>query len=334
MRAPEFWYPEDGRAGLTATVLTPLGWLYGAAGQWQRATGSPRRTVAKVICVGNLTAGGTGKTPVCLALNDLLTADGTRTAFLTRGYGGKTADPTRIDLSAHGFDVAGDEALLLANAAPTYISPTRRRGGEAASRDGAEVIIMDDGFQNPAIIKTLSLVVIDAAAGFGNRRMIPAGPLRESIRLGLRRADAIILVGELSHERDRDLVKASGIPVFRASVNVDPRAEFDLTRPVVAFTGIGRPQKFFDTLASQGFNVVEAVPYPDHHPFKVRDLEWLEDLRDERSADLITTSKDYVRLPADFRAKTRELPIRVLFEDPESVAGFLAEGLRDQGATR
>lgn len=334
MRAPEFWYPEGGRAGLTATLLTPLGWLYGAVGGWQRLTGSPRRTVAKVVCVGNLTAGGTGKTPVCLALNDLLTADGTRTAFLTRGYGGKTADPTRIDLSVHGFDVAGDEALLLASAAPTYISPTRRRGGEAASRDGADVILMDDGFQNPAIIKDLSLVVIDGSAGFGNRRMIPAGPLRETVRLGLRRADAIILVGDLAHERDQRLVGASGLPVFRANINVDPKSHFDLTRPVVAFSGIGRPQKFFGTLAAQGFDVVEAVPYPDHHPFKERDLAWLEDLSQERGADLLTTSKDYVRLPPDFREKVRELPVRLLFEDPENVAAFLAEGLRDQGGAR
>lgn len=176
MRAPDFWYPEGGRANLTATVLTPVGWLYGAASQWKMLTSAPRRTVAQVICVGNLTAGGTGKTPVCLALNDLLSADGTRTAFLTRGYGGKVSDPTRVDPTVHGFEEAGDEALLLARGASTWISPTRRRGAEAASRDGAEVILMDDGFQNPAINKDLSLLVIDGESGFGNRRMIPAGP--------------------------------------------------------------------------------------------------------------------------------------------------------------
>lgn len=333
MRAPDFWYPGGGRAGITATVLTPLGWLYGAASQWRILTATPRRTVARVVCVGNLTAGGTGKTPVCLALNDLLTADGTRTAFLTRGYGGSLSDPTCIDPSVHGFEQAGDEALLLSCGAPTYVSPTRRRGAEAASRDGAEVIIMDDGFQNPVIKKDLSFIVIDGAAGFGNRRMIPAGPLRESIRLGMRRADAIVLVGELSHARDQELIEASGLPVFKASVNVDPRAEFDMTRPVVAFSGIGRPQKFFDTAAAKGFNIVEAVPYPDHHPFRERDLAWLDTLRRERDADLLTTSKDYVRLPADFRAKTRELPIRVLFDKPDEVTAFLSQGLRDQQAT-
>ncbi len=334
MRAPDFWYPMSGRAGITATVLTPIGWLYGAASQWRILTATPRRTVAQVVCVGNLTAGGTGKTPVCLALNDLLTADGTRTAFLTRGYGGSVPDPTCIDPLVHGFEEAGDEALLLSTGAPTYVSPTRRRGAEAASRDGAEVIVMDDGFQNSAIKKDLSFVVIDGAAGFGNRRMIPAGPLRESIRLGLRRADAIILIGELCHARDQKLIDASGLPVLRASINVDPRAEFDLTRPVVAFSGIGRPQKFFDTAAAMGFNVVEAVPYPDHHPFRERDLVWLETLRNERNADLLTTSKDYVRLPADFRARTRELPIKVLFERPDDVAAFLSEGLRDRLAAR
>lgn len=334
MRAPEFWYPDGGRASITATVLTPLGWLYGLATQWRLLTTTPRRTVAPVVCVGNLTAGGTGKTPVCLALNDLLTADGTRTAFLTRGYGGSVSDPTCIDPAIHSFEEAGDEALLLSTGAPTYVSPTRRRGAEAASRDGAEVILMDDGFQNPVIRKDLSLLVIDGTAGFGNRRMIPAGPLRESIRLGLRRTDGIILIGEFAQARDRALIKASGLPVFKASVNVDPRAEFDLTRPVVAFSGIGRPQKFFDTAKAEGFNVVEAVPYPDHHAFKERDLAWLETLREERGADLLTTSKDYVRLPDDFRAKTRELPVRVLFDDPERVIAFLSEGLRDRLVTR
>lgn len=332
MRAPDFWYPEEGRASLTANLLTPLGWLYGAASAWRMLVASPRRAASKVICVGNLSAGGTGKTPICLALNDLLTADGTRTAFLTRGYGGKVSDPTRIDRSVHSFSEAGDEALLLASAAPTYVSPTRRRGAEAAARDGAEVIVMDDGFQNPVLARDLSFVVIDGAAGFGNRRMIPAGPLRESIRLGLRRADAIILLGDLKNGRDRALVEASQLPVFRAGISVDPRAEFDYTKPVIAFSGIGRPQKFFDTAKAQGFEIVEAVPYPDHHAFKDKDLGWLETLADERGAGLLTTSKDFVRLPADFQAKARELPIRALFEHPEEVQAFLSQGLRTRHA--
>lgn len=334
MRAPDFWYPQSGRASLTANLLTPLGWLYGAASAWRILTTTPRRTATKVICVGNLSAGGTGKTPICLALNDLLTADGTRTAFLTRGYGGKVSDPTRIDTAIHSFAEAGDEALLLATAAPTYVSPTRRRGAEAAARDGADVIVMDDGFQNPALVRDLSFIVIDGAAGFGNRRMIPAGPLRESIRLGLRRAHAIILLGDLSHPRDRELVEASGLPVFQASINVDPRAEFDHAKPVVAFSGIGRPQKFFDTAAAEGFDIVEAVPYPDHHAFKAKDLEWLETLASERGAGLLTTSKDFVRLPGDFQAKARELPIRVLFDQPDAVQAFLEEALRDDNQAR
>lgn len=332
MRTPDFWYPEGGRASLTANLLTPIGWLYGAASAWRMLVNTPRRALSKVICVGNLSAGGTGKTPICLALNDLLTADGTRTAFLTRGYGGKVSDPTRIDRSVHSFEAAGDEALLLAVAAPTYVSPTRRRGAEAAARDGAEVIVMDDGFQNPVLSQDLSFVVIDGAAGFGNRRMIPAGPLRESIRLGLRRADAIILLGDLDTPRDRALVEASELPVFRANISVDPRAEFDYAKPVIAFSGIGRPQKFFDTAEGQGFEIVEAVPYPDHHAFKDKDLAWLETLADERGAGLLTTSKDFVRLPAGFQAKTRELPIRVLFEHPEEVQAFLAQGLRNSDA--
>jgi tetraacyldisaccharide 4'-kinase len=327
MRAPEFWYPREGRAGVTATLLTPLGWIYGSVTQIKLSFSSSQRVGAKVVCIGNLTAGGTGKTPICLAVNDILTSVGTRTSFLTRGYGGSMDDPTQVSPDLHGFEAAGDEALLLAKAAPTYVSPTRVRGALAATRDGADVIIMDDGFQNPALKKDVSIVVIDGPAGLGNRRMIPAGPLRESVKLGLHRADAIFILGPLREGPEKDLLEKSGKPIFQAHINVDPRSEVDRDQPVVAFSGIGRPQKFFDTLRKEGFNLLEAVPYPDHHAFSRKDLSWLETLASERNGALITTSKDFVRLPPDFQARTRELPILALFEAPDELESFLHQKL-------
>jgi tetraacyldisaccharide 4'-kinase len=295
--------------------------------------GATRRVGADVICVGNLTAGGTGKTPLCLALNDILTAVGKRTCFLTRGYGGRIDDPSRVDVRSHTFQDVGDEALLLAQGATTYISPTRYKGAQAATRDGADIIIMDDGFQNPALRKDLSFVVIDGPAGLGNRLMIPAGPLRESMRLGLHRCDAVIVLGDLRDGPEREILAKIDKPVFQAHIRGDLRTDLDLGKPTVAFSGIGRPEKFFQTLRDLSCTLVEAVPYPDHHPYSEKEQLWLKSLAEERQAQLVTTSKDFVRLSLPFRSQVKELPVRALFDNPDDVEGFVHQHLlnKDRG---
>lgn len=323
MKAPAFWYPDGDRPSVSGQVLAPLGWLYGAATQTRLMLATSRKVGAQVVCVGNLTVGGTGKTPLALAINEVLTSVGRRTAFLTRGYAGKVDDATQVLPGTHDFKAVGDEALLLAEAAPTYVSPGRVRGAIAASRDGAEVIIMDDGFQNPALKKDVSFVVIDGPVGWGNRRMIPAGPLRESIHLGLRRADALIVLGDLKDGPEGELIARSGKPVFRASIQPLTPASLDTSKPVVAFAGIGRPEKFFETARALGFQLAEAVPFPDHHAFGEKDIAWLRSLAAERAATLITTSKDYVRLAEDFRPEVRAIPVRAQFDEPEEVESFL-----------
>lgn len=182
---------------------------------------------------------------------------------------------------------------------------------------------MDDGFQNPAVKKDISFLVIDGPAGLGNRRMIPAGPLRESIRLGLRRANAILILGTLRDGPEKEILAECGKPVFQAHVKPDPRAAPKENALAVAFSGIGRPEKFFTTARELGFELCEAVPFPDHHVFTAKDLAYLKVLAEERGAGLITTAKDYVRLPEDFKALVREIPIRAHFEEPEEVESFL-----------
>jgi tetraacyldisaccharide 4'-kinase len=322
MRAPAFW----DRDGFVPLALTPVSWLWSAAG-WMRARSTkPERIPVPVICVGNLTAGGSGKTPTALALLRLLTAraNGHPVAHaLLRGYGGTIAGPVRIDTHLHTASDVGDEALLLARAAPTWVAHDRIAGALAAAASGARVIVMDDGLQNPALAKTLSLVVVDGATGFGNGRVIPAGPLRESITSGLARADAVIVVGA-----DRAGVTATvtrmqpHLPILSAHL-VPSDASLKGQR-VYAFAGIGRPEKFFETLREIGVDVVGCRAFDDHHAFAVDELATLEDEARRLDARLVTTEKDYVRLDAITQRRIAALPVELAFDDPTAIDALIA----------
>ena len=193
MTPPDFWQSKN----LISDCLMPLGWLYDSLGQWRFANTRPARAPCPVICVGNLNIGGTGKTPVVAALAEALIQEGQRVHILSRGYGGQlaTRDPLRVDPALHTAAGVGDEPLLLSHRAPVWIGRDRVRSARAAHAAGANLLIMDDGFQNPALAKDFSLLVIDAGVGFGNRRVIPAGPLRETIHNGLARADLLVSIG-------------------------------------------------------------------------------------------------------------------------------------------
>jgi tetraacyldisaccharide 4'-kinase len=329
MKAPAFWSAPP---GLRAAALTPLGALYEWAGKLRRARTRSLRLPVPVICVGNLTAGGTGKTPVVLSLLRMLAAQGINPHALSRGYGGSATGPLRVDPARHRADVVGDEPLLLAGAAPAWVARDRAAGGQAAVAAGAGCIVMDDGHQNPALHKDLSLIVADGAAGFGNRRVIPAGPLRESVAAGLARADAVIVIGEDftgegGHDVARD-VAAAGLPLLRARLVPDADAAARLKgRKVVAFAGIGRPEKFFATLREIGAEVTECVGFPDHHPFTAGEIAALAARAAGLNAQLVTTVKDLTRLPADLPADLRAgvavLPVDLLWSDPAALEALL-----------
>lgn len=325
MRPPPFWDTDAPRssAQLTRALLTPLGWIYAAATARRIARTTPSPAPCPVICVGNLTLGGTGKTPVAIAVIEAARALGRKPAALTRGWKAKLAPPAKVDPAIHSAREAGDEPLLLARAAPTYIDPDRIHGAAMAQSEGADLIVMDDGHQNPKLEKTLSLVVADAVSGWGAEKVFPAGPLREPVAAGLARADAVVLMTPGSeYEPDYARLKLEDvrIPVLRAWL--EP-SEAPPAGKLLAFAGIGRPQKFFDALTAAGADLADAASFPDHHAFSRGDIARLRDLAEAHGASLITTEKDWVRLPGDVQGAVTAWPVKARFAEPARLDGLL-----------
>ena len=317
MRAPEFWR----RDGALAHALAPLSWAWAAGARARGFRAKPARVGAPVICVGNLTVGGTGKTPTALALLHHLRGRGRSPHALTRGYGGGLAGPLRVELE-HSAAQVGDEALLLAQAAPTWVARDRAAGARAAVAAGADVVVMDDGHQNPTLAKDLSLIVVDGAYGFGNGRLLPAGPLREPIGAGLARADAIVLVLPTLGEAPAPFA-TGGLPVLRARLIPELQAEGFSGVRVLAFAGIGRPEKFFATLAGLRAQVVEAHAFADHHAYAPHEVMALVEKAQRLDAVPITTTKDAMRLPPDARAMVQVLRVALEFEEPAALEALL-----------
>ena len=321
MRAPAFWAAERGR--LAACTLTPLSWLYRLGASGRAALARPETVGVPVICVGNFTAGGTGKTPTVIALARLLADAGLHPHVLTRGYGGSESGPIRVDPARHDSHAVGDEALLLARAAPTWLSRDRAAGAKAAASAGAAILLMDDGMQSPTLAKDLCLAVIDGGAGFGNGCVLPAGPLREPLARGLGRAHALVLVG---NDR-RGALKALGrhdLPVVEADLVPGEEARALLARPVVAFAGIGRPEKFFETLEEAGCTVIAHHAFADHHRYKPGEIAAIISQAKEQDAQPVTTEKDFVRLPPEVKAAVRTLPVTLAWRDPAALRDLLA----------
>lgn len=315
MRPPDFWSSRR----VLSTLLVPAGCAYALATRLRLRRAGWRAPVP-VICVGNVGVGGAGKTPVALALARLLA--GRNPHFLTRGYRGREAGPLRVDPAKHDARAVGDEPLLLARAAPTWVARDRAAGARAAVAAGAGCIVMDDGHQNPALAKDLSLVVVDGGYGFGNGRVIPAGPLREPIAAGLARADAIVLVGGDETGAARHF---AGRPVLEARIVPDESGQRFAGKDVVAFCGIGRPDKFFATLRSLGARIAEEMPYPDHHAFGDEEIMFILEVAAKHRAVAVTTEKDLVRLSPDARRMVEALPVRIAFAAPGAVEAMLGK---------
>ena len=315
MRPPSFWQNPPHTPGWQSRLLAPLGAIY-AAGTARRVAQAPSMTPSvPVVCVGNINAGGTGKTPTVIALIEQLHPRAIH--VVSRGYGGNARGPLRVNERTHKASEVGDEPLLISAFAPTWVAKDRAEGIKAAESEGAEIILMDDGFQNPAVAKSLSIVVVDAALGFGNGRVIPAGPLREPVKQGLKRADLLLSIGDGKAQSRFSSIwgKQIDIPRITGSLKTLEMGINWEGQRVMAFAGIGYPEKFFATLRGLGADVVRAEALSDHQPLTETLMKRLESEARALSAQLVTTEKDAVRLPASFRQKVLTLPVRLKFDD-------------------
>ena len=335
LSSPAFWYPdsEGGKAcRVSALALTPIAALYQIAHKINYARKRSYKASVPVICIGNLTMGGSGKTPVAISIMGLVKSFGLaqNPAFLSRGYGGMDTHPTLVDQELHDHEDVGDEAIMLASHAPAVTAKNRKRGAKYAERKGFDALIMDDGLQNNTLAKTLSFCVIDGKRGFGNGKTFPAGPLRETPAIGLAQSDAVIIIGEDKQNISNAL--PAGKPVFRADIKVTDKP--DLKTHYVAFAGIGHPEKFKATLESLGLIVKDFIPFPDHHKFTKKDLATLVQAAKTHNATLLTTEKDLARLPSTFiqEHNVKTLPIRIEWSDRAALASFLTQSLTPTNA--
>ncbi len=316
MRPPGFWSRPPAHPGVLARLLAPAAAVYAAATA-QRVSRKPRhRASVPVICIGNLNIGGTGKTPTTIALAEKLTANGCAPHVVSRGYGAKLTGPLRVEERKHSAADVGDEPLLLAAFAPTWIARDRAAGVRAAEAAGAGVVLMDDGFQNSSVVKNLSIVVVDAEFGFGNGRVIPAGPLREPVKPGLLRADLVLTIGTPDVQASFAKKWGTVIPCthVRGTLMPLPTGMDWRGLKVLAFAGIGHPDKFFATLRSLGVNLLRSEALDDHQPLSDALMTRLELEAKALNAQLVTTEKDAVRLPARFRPKVLTLPVRLILD--------------------
>jgi len=331
LEAPFWWYR---RKGALASALAPVGRLYGRLVEARAARVAPYRSLLPVICIGNFTAGGGGKTPTAIAVAALLAELGARPAFLTRGYGGASKGPVLVAKGQSAEEV-GDEPLLLAEVAPTMVAADRAAGAVALEATEAAVIVMDDGFQNPSLAKDLSLVVVDAAAGIGNGLIMPAGPLRAPLDQQIARSNALIVIGDGSKAVPLiEAFTAQGKPVVKARMVPRQDRRWLGVLPVIGFAGIARPEKFFATLRNNGARLIDTRAFPDHHRYRERDARRLLKAAKEQNAMLVTTEKDFVRLPdeedtalGELRHRCRPFPIAVEFDDAAAVKDLLAAAI-------
>lgn len=333
LNTPRWWYARDAKhASVARFLLKPLSWMWAWQTARRVAGGQPVDPGAPVISVGNLTVGGSGKTPVAREILRLLTDAGVAAHGLSRGYGGRLKGPLKVDLGRHTAEDVGDEPLMLATAAPMWVSQDRAAGAKAAVDAGARAIVLDDGHQNPALKKSLSLIVVDGETRngewpFGDGGVFPSGPMREPIKAGLARADAVIVLLPTDlDEVDPELLEVLGpVPVLVAKLEAESAPP---AGPQVGFAGIAKPWKVERSLRAAGCDLADFVPFADHAAYSDRDLAFVADRAAVYGAGLVTTEKDWVRLPPEWRERVTAWPVRARFVDEAAAAALFANAVK------
>ena len=329
LRAPKFWFRKKNEINIPSLLLTPLSKCWDFLIKRRMRLGSWEKMPLPVICVGNIIIGGAGKTPVTQALQTLLNEMGLEPHVVSKGYRGKVRKPTYVSATSDFSDV-GDEPILLSKTGPVWIAKNRTLGIRKAWENGAKVVLLDDGFQNTGAAKDLSLVVVDAKILFGNERSIPAGPLREPVSSGLSRADAIILVNHDASKKSKkpDFDFPKDLPIINAIIKPHKKLLDWAGKRVVAFSGIAHPEKFRVTLDNLNCEVVSFNNFPDHYPYKKGDIEKLKTKAKNLNANLVTTEKDFIRIPSSQHEAILTIPIQIEFENKTILKKILQEKLQ------
>ncbi|MCF6198385.1 MAG: tetraacyldisaccharide 4'-kinase [Hyphomicrobiaceae bacterium] len=324
-KAPKFWFQKGHPLSF---LLAPAGGLYGLAVRLRFALTKPCRSKRPVICIGNFTVGGGGKTPLALALAEQLANKGYQPVFLTRGYGGQISGPHLVDPLSDNAQMVGDEPLLLAKVAPVVVSADRPAGARLIEGMEADIILMDDGFQNPTLYKDLSIVVVDEAQGIGNERVFPAGPLRAPMAFQLARTDLLVIAGPASQSATVRIEQGFKREIFRSDLLAKGQVDWLQGARVMAVTGIARPDKFYASLQRLGAELVQRHDFPDHYMFSEQDAQNLLSLSKTDEAQIIMTRKDWVRLPetgqlGELRAKARVLDVTAKIDRPAELLALI-----------
>ncbi len=315
MKTPRFWNSKN----WLSLLLFPLSGFYYLGCKVHKARAKPKKLSVPVLCIGNLTAGGAGKTPVALHIGELLKRKGIKAFFISRGYGGNIKTPTIVDIEKHRARQVGDEPLLLARVLPTVVCNNRFRAAELAIKSGAEIIVMDDGFQNYSIVKDLSLIVVDRRLSFGNEMMLPAGPLREPVAQGIKRADGVVIINPANFLP----TALHDIPFFLARSKPKASMLALKDKKILAFCGLAYPQKFYHMLHEVGANIVERVSFADHHHYSKKELALLKKRGKQHEAILVTTSKDAVRLPDSVKLEVTIAEMELVFENDDKLEDMI-----------
>jgi len=334
-KMPKFWYSQKTfQDKILKDIFLPASLVYGWLVKKRFELYFPVPMERPIICVGNLVTGGAGKTPLVMSLVDGMKERGYNPHILTRGYGGEEEGPVQVSPARDTAKYVGDEALLLVNKAPTWVAKNRQLGAQVAMDSGANIIIMDDGFQNPIIYKDFSIIVIDGKVGFGNRMLIPAGPLREPIEQGINRAQVLVIIGEDMVNTEEKLKRINpNLIILHASIVTSKDCPDIKDKKVAAFAGIGRPEKFKESLESEGAEVAMWKNFPDHYEYNENDLQQF--IKDAEAKDLtiFTTAKDFVRVPVSLKEKISVFNIELEWHDDglDKLLSAIEECIKERG---